>query len=77
MIALCKSCGLPFDRVIDKGTPKQYCSHQCRAQVKRARYLSGREKRRQSSGQPATRSGSEVVDFLIDALDGRAHEQMK
>jgi len=65
-IALCKSCGLPFNRKVDKGTPKQYCSMQCRAQVKRARYLSGREKRRQERG----------VSPMVEAVNVMAHEQM-
>jgi hypothetical protein len=78
MIALCKACGLPFVQYDDgKGTPKLYCDKVCRSAAHRTRNLANREKRRQERGQPTTRSGSEVVDILIDALDGRAHEQMK
>lgn len=67
MIALCKACGLPFNRKVDKGTPKQYCSRMCRATVKRSRNLANREKRRQERG----------VSPMVEAVNTMAHEQMR
>jgi hypothetical protein len=68
MIALCKSCGIPFVQYDDgKGTPKLYCDTVCRSAAHRKRNLANREKRRQECG----------VSPMVEAVNTMAHEQMR